>query len=250
VLALVLKLTLAPALVATATRVARHLGHRAAGMVSGLPVVAGPIALVLTVEQGEGYGEAAATAAVLGLVSLVLFCLAYAACARWGTVAALAAGWLAFGGATAALSVVDAPPLAVNAVVAAVAIGGGSWLLARASTEPVEVPQTGQLLVWRLLITAALVFGLTTAADGLSAQVAGLLTPFPIITAVLAGFTQAHAGAAAAVELLAGLTSALYCFLAFFVVLAATLTALGGVASFLLATAVALALWGALVALR
>lgn len=247
-LALVLKLTLAPVLVATATRVARRLGHRAGGLVGGLPVVAAPIVLIYAVEQGEPYAHVAAAATVLGLVSLVGFCLAYAASARRGGVPiSLAAGWLAFGACTVLLSAVD-PPLAVSAALALAAIGGGSWSLHRATAGAVEVSTGSDLLAWRLLITAALVVALTAAAHGLDAHLAGLLAPFPIITAVLAGFTHAHVGADGAIELLSGLVPALVCFLAFFAVLAATLTALGGPAAFGLATAVALALWAALVA--
>jgi hypothetical protein len=230
--------------------VARRLGHRAAGLVGGLPVVAGPILLIYAVEQGDEFAREAAAAGALGLVSLVLFCLAYAACARpAGYVVALAAGWLAFGIATLLFSRVD-PPLVVNIALTLVAIGGGSWLLARAVSGPVEVSTTSDLLVWRLAITAALVLALTAAANGLSAHLAGLLAPFPIITAVLAGFTQAHAGADAAIELLSGLVPALVCFLAFFAVLAATLTAVSGPAAFGLATVVALTLWAGLVATR
>ena len=249
-LALVLKLTLAPALVATATRVARLLGHRAGGLVGGLPVVAAPVVLIYAVEQGDAFARDAAAAGALGLVSLVLFCLAYAAVARRaGYVAALAAGWLAFGAATALLSAIH-PPLAVNIVLALAAIGGGSWLLARATAGavPVGPSATGDLLVWRLAITAALVLTLTAAAHGLPAHLAGLLAPFPIITAVLAGFTHAHAGSEAAIELLGGLVPALVCFLAFFAVLAATLTVVGGPTGFGLATVAALGLWAGLVA--
>jgi hypothetical protein len=246
-LTLLLKLTLAPALVAAATKVARRLGHRAGGLVGGLPVVAGPIILIYAVEQGAGFARDAAAAGTLGLVSSVLFCLAYAACAGAGYVAALAAGWLAFGVATALLSAVD-PPLAVNVVVALLVIGGGSWLLARAAPGSVPASSTSDLLPWRLLITAVLVIALTAAAHGLSAHLAGLLAPLPIITAVLAGFTQARAGADAAIELLSGLVRALVCFLAFFAVLAATLSSLGGVAAFGLATVAALGLWALLVA--
>ena len=102
-LALVLKLTLAPALVATATRVAGRLGHRAGGLVGGLPVVAGPILLIYAVEQGQAFAGEAAAGAVLGIVSLVGFCLAYALAARrHSTAVALAAGWAAFGVGTAA----------------------------------------------------------------------------------------------------------------------------------------------------
>ena len=247
-LALALKLTLAPALVATATMVARRLGHRAAGLVGGLPVVAAPIVLIYAVEQGEGFARDAAAAGSLGLVSPVLFCLAYAACARRaGYPVAVGAGWLSFAAGTALLSAVD-PPLALSVAIALVAIGGGSWLLGRASRGPVDKSAPSDLLLWRLAITAALVVATTTAAHGLSAHLAGLLATFPIITPVLAGFTQASVGADAAIEMLSGLVPALVCFLAFFATLAATLGSLGGPAAFGLATVAALGLWAALLA--
>jgi hypothetical protein len=248
VLALVLKLTLAPALVAVATVVARRLGHRAGGLVGGLPVVAGPIVLIYAVEQGEPFAAEAAAGGVLGIISLALFCLAYAACARRGGVGvALAAGWGAFAASTAALSPVD-PPLAVSALATLTAIAAGTALLRRAAAGHPAAGVSAELLPWRLGITAVLVVALTAAANDLSAHLAGLLAPFPIITAVLAGFTHAHAGPDAAIELLGGLVSALVCFLAFFTVLAATLDQTSAVAAFGLATASALALWALLVA--
>ena len=248
-LALALKLTLAPALVAAATMVARRLGHRAGGLVGGLPVVAAPIVLIYAVEQGDEFARDAAAAGSLGLVSPVLFCLAYAACARRaGYAVAIAAGWLAFAAGTVLLSAVD-PPLALSVAIALVAIGGGSWLLARASAGAgVHAPAPSDLLLWRLVITAALVVAITAAAHGLSAHLAGLLATFPIITPVLAGFTQAIVGVDAAIEMLSGLVPALVCFLAFFATLAATLAPLGAPVAFGLATLAALGLWAVLVA--
>ena len=141
-LALVLKLTLAPALVAAATRVAGRLGHRAGGLVGGLPVVAGPILLIYAVEQGQAFAAEAAAGAVLGIVSLVGFCLAYALAARrHGTAAALAAGWAAFGVGTAAFAAVD-PPLAVSTALSLAAVAGGSVALHRMTpdNEPTSSP--------------------------------------------------------------------------------------------------------------
>lgn len=200
-LALVVKLTLAPALVAG------RLGHRAGGLVGGLPVVAGPILLIYAVEQGEAFAAEAAAGAVLGIVSLVGFCLAYALAARHhSTAVALAAGWAAFGVGTVAFAAVT-PSLAVSTALA-----------------------------------------LTAVAGSLSPHLAGLLAPFPIITAVLAGFTQAHTGPGQAIELLSGLTTALVCFTAFFALLAALIDPVGAGWAFALATVGALACWGVLVA--
>jgi len=140
------------------------------------------------------------------------------------------------------------PPLGVSVILALGAIGAGSWVLARATAGPLEASEISDLLLWRLAITAALVIALTAAAHGLSAHLAGLLAPFPIITAVLAGFTHARVGADAAIELLSGLVRALVCFLAFFATLAEALAALSGPGAFGLATAAALTLWAAVIA--
>jgi hypothetical protein len=248
VLALALKLSLAPALVAAATRVARKLGHRAGGLVGGLPVVAGPILLIYAVEQGEGFAAKAAAGAVLGIISLVGFCVAYALTAeRAGTAIALAAGWLAFGVGTVALIPVT-PPLAISTLLTLAVVAGGAALLHRLAPGPADAEPGSDLLAARLAVTAVLVLALTAAAGSLSPHLAGLLAPFPIITAVLAGFTQAHSGAGAAVELLAGLAGALVCFTIFFAVLAALIGPLGAAAGFVLATVAALAAWGLLVA--
>lgn len=247
-LALVLKLTLAPALVAAATRVAGRLGHRAGGLVGGLPVVAGPILLIYTVEQGPSFAGEAAAGAVLGIVSLVGFCLAYALAARnHSTTVALAAGWAAFGACTVAFGALD-PPLAVSTALSLAAVAGGSVALHRMTPENAAVEPGPDLLTARLAVTAVLVLSLTAVAGELSPHLAGLLAPFPIITAVLAGFTQAHTGPGQAIELLSGLATALVCFTAFFALLAALIDPVGAAWAFAAATAGALACWGVLVA--
>ena len=88
-----------------------------------------------------------------------------------------------------------------------------------------------------------LVLTLTEIAHGLDAHLAGLLVPLPIITGVLTGFTHARAGRAAVIQLLNGLTLALPCFLAFFVVLAVLLPHTSAAVAFLVATVSALGGW-------
>ncbi len=244
-LALILKLTLAPGLVYVATRVARRLGHRAGGLVGGLPVVAAPVLVIYTVEHGEAFAAVAARGAVLGVLSLTAFCVAYVASARRPLALALAAGWVAFGVLTAAMSSFE-PPLAVAAALTLAAIGAASVWIARIPRSHAGAEDRGDLLAWRLLVTALLVLALTAAAGKLSAHLAGLLAPFPIITAVLAGFTQARSGSDAAIELLGGLVPALVCFTGFFVVLAALIEPVGAVAAFACATVFTLMTWGLL----
>jgi MFS family permease len=237
---LALKLALAPGLVGTATRVARRLGHRAGGLVGGLPVVAAPIVLIYAIEHGQAFAEQASRATVLGIVSLVGFCTAYALAAeRAGVAGALLAGWAAFGAGTLLFDTVELP-LGVAAVLAALAVAAAAaWLHHREPAPP--RPRGNDLMVWRLLATAAMVLALTTASGALDPWLSGLLAPFPIITAVLAAFTHAQAGPHAAVELLAGLVPGLASFVLFFVLLALLLNPLGIAAAFALASAAALA---------
>jgi hypothetical protein len=132
---------------------------------------------------------------------------------------------------------------------AAIAVTGVSLNRARAAkTAETQAPRTtgSDLMPYRLAATAAMVLILTAAAGSLSPWLSGLLAPFPIITAVLAGFTHAQAGAEASITLLAGLVPGLVSFALFFVVIAVALPALGIAAAFGLATATALALHAAI----
>jgi uncharacterized membrane protein (GlpM family) len=245
--ALMLKLTLAPALVAVATYVARHVSNRAAGLVSGLPVVAGPIVLIYAVEHGDRFAHTAAAAAILGMISLVGFCVAYALAARAGAVwpLSLVAGLAAFAAVTVLFSGIQ-PPLGVSIALTLAAILAGAWGIPRLETDEPHPRPASDLLFWRLAITAALVVVLTGLAGHLSSHLAGLLVPVPIITAVLACFTQAQAGANAAIALLGGLVLALVSFLAFFAVLALLLDSASATVAFGAATAAALVCWGVL----
>jgi hypothetical protein len=221
--ALVLKVALAPALVVGVTLAARRWGSRVGGMLIALPVVAGPILLVITLEHGDAFGARAARGALLGVVALTAFCIAFAAMAtllRWPTV--LLIGWAAYAGVAACGSQWDASPVA--GLVAALA----ALLVARAFFKR---DHAGALLSspppWDLYAragaTAALVILLTTAAGALGPAVSGVLTPFPIAASVLAAFTLAHHGPAASRAMLRGFVEALPGFAAFFFVVAIAL---------------------------
>jgi len=243
VLTLVLKLTLAPALVAAATYTARHVGNRSAGLLSGLPVVAGPIELIYTVERGARYAHTAAAGAILGIASLVGFCVMYTALARRSSLlVALVGGWLGFALATVIFGLLRLPAL-VGIAVTAGAIAAGGWSIQRHTSARPRTSRNSEMLAARLLVTVILVLALTAVARHLSPYIAGLLATLPIITSVMAGFTHAQAGPDAAIALLGGLTRALTSLLVFFAVLAAALTHAPTAPVFLLATIATLTTW-------
>ena len=95
---LVLKLTLVPLLIACVTMIGRRWGARIAGMFAAMPVVAGPIAMFLTLEQGLEFGAHAAVGAVAAVAALQVFFLAYAwASRRFAWTGALGCSLLAWG---------------------------------------------------------------------------------------------------------------------------------------------------------
>jgi hypothetical protein len=222
---LLLKVALAPALVVGVTLAARRWGSRVGGMLIAVPVVAGPILLVITLDHGEVFGARAARGALLGVVALSAFCVAFAAAAtrmRWP--AALLMGWTAYVGVAACGSRWDAPPLAglASALMALLL----AWILLRRTGHTdtlTSSPSPPWDLYARAGSTAALVILLTTVAGALGPAVSGVLTPFPIATSVLAAFTLAHDGSAASLSMLRGFVVALPGFAAFFFAVAIAL---------------------------
>jgi hypothetical protein len=93
---LALKLLLDPLLVVASSLAGRRWGPRVAGILVVLPIVAGPILLILYLDHGSGFAAAAARAATLAIVPLALFALIFAYVSRnHGWLLTLLASWVA-----------------------------------------------------------------------------------------------------------------------------------------------------------
>ena len=238
---LLLKLFLVPLLLLATSLAGRRWGPRVAGRLAGLPVVVGPILLVLTLEHGDTFGAHAAVSALAGLVAVLTFNLAYAhACrhASWPLAWLVAGvGWLAGVGALS----VWAPGWIASAVVAL----GGLALVPRwfpaieASASP--RPVTNRDLAVRMVMGALLTLAITAVAADLGPAWSGLVTTFPVITTVLAVSSHRGQGPAFTVSLLRGMVTGMAGFAAFCIVLSLTLTAWGRPLAFLASVLGALA---------
>lgn len=241
-LVIAVKLLLAPAFVVGATLTARRFGVLIGGIVGGLPVIAGPILLAFALDQGEAFAAGAAVGTLLGLISLTAFALVYARLAPHATwPLCLLAGWTVFLAATAALSALDVAPLV--ALAAAFATFAVALRLLPAGAAPAaSAPRPPAWdLPARAASALALVVALTSAASALGPSLSGLLAPFPIIASILAAFTHAQQGAAAAQRILRGLVLGFFAFALFCFTVAETVEPLGIAASFGLAALVSLA---------
>jgi hypothetical protein len=84
------------------------------------------------------------------------------------------------------------------------------------------------------------VVSVTAAARLLGAHLSGLVAAFPVITPVLAAFTQAQHGPLEAIRLLRGMTVGFFAYALFCFTVSVGLGRLGTAATFVLATALAL----------
>jgi hypothetical protein len=239
---IVAKVVLAPAFVVAASLAARRFGPRVGGLVGGLPVVAGPILLVFALSHGRAFAAQAAAGTLLGIVSLCTFIVVYAQLARrarWSV--SLLAGWGAFFAMTGVLSTLS---IGAGAALAVVLVVLALTLMAvpRAEDERISMasPPAWDLPL-RALSALALVLALTALAGRLGAQLSGLLAPFPVVASVLAVFTHTQHGADDLLRIMRGFVIGLVAYALFCFTLAVSLGSLEIAASFLLATAVALA---------
>lgn len=245
---LLVKLTLAPALVVGSSLAGRRWGHEVSGLLVALPLVAGPILLITDLEHGAHFASRTAAAAQLGLVGLASYAVVFAhvsarASHRHGWIAAVAAGWLAFLAVALAFSAVALPAgvglaIALGAYALAPRLMPGDPHLA--SSSDAELPAWD--LPARALATVVLVLCLTGAAAGLGPTLTGVLTPFPISNTVLVAFVLVLEGPAHANAFLRGFLRGAFGFVAFCFLVAVLLVPLGAVGAF------ALALCGALLA--
>jgi hypothetical protein len=225
---LLAKLILVPTLIAAVTLAARRWGPHIAGLLTSLPVVGGPILVIYALEQGGVFAARAAEATLLGLIAVVAFCIAYATVAmrtRWPL--SVLSGWLAFTFATALLYFTRFPLIVDLAITFAVLLTSCRLL----PTVPAEDSSSKKNPVWdlplRMLAAGTLVLVLTAVADRLGPNLSGVLTPFPIATAIFAGFTHAQRGLPALMKFFHAFIPGLTGFATFCFVLAIALPALG-----------------------
>jgi hypothetical protein len=250
-LILATKILLAPLCVVAVSLAGRRWGTAVAGVLGGLPVVAGPILLVLALVHGRGFGADAAAGTLLGLCALALFAVVYGRVAPFaGPAVSVVCGWTAFLALVAVLDQIHPPPL-LALVLAGASFAAGLALLPAPDAVPAEI---GALPWWDLpargLAAMALVLALTAASGALGPGLSGLLAPFPIITSVLAVFTHVHGGVVQVRVLLRNFLVGFYGFAGFCFVLAISLPSLRTAVAFSLALAVAVAIQAMIAVLR
>jgi hypothetical protein len=236
-----LKLTLAPLLVAAATLATRRWGPSVGGILVGLPLSTAPIFLFLAIDQGLDFAERATIGILFGLVGVAAFALAYVITSRrlqWLGSLALAA--IAFFAASASAGqlpagVLEAGLAAYAALLAVVAV------IRRPQLQMIRAPSPWWDIWFRMAAAAALTLAITAAADRLGPLLSGIIGTYPVVTTVVTTFTHHQSGREAAVTMMRSSVLSWFSFVSCFLVIGLTLKSHGLAASLCLGALAAVA---------
>ena len=224
---LLLKLTLAPSLVALATLVARRWGPRAGGILIGFPLSTGPIFIFLAIEHGLEFAQQATVGILFGLVGVASFALTYVmASRRTGWIGSLGAAVVCFFGVSAVFSQVE-----WRATGAGVSAYAALLLVALVVRPPrpnlVKASPPWWDLPLRMAAAAILTLSITEVASSLGPVLSGIVGTFPVVSTVVVAFTHHQWGREAAVGMLRGSVLSWISFASCFLAIGITLETIG-----------------------
>ncbi|HYL14006.1 MAG TPA: hypothetical protein VEV41_13275 [Terriglobales bacterium] len=215
------KLILTPSLIATATLAARRWGPVVGGLIAGMPLTSGPVSVFLAMERGATFAAASAQAALLGLIAVVSFCVAYAKTAhraRWP--ASCVAGFVVYFAAVLILRKVSVGIYTSMLLVCGIIVAAmSSTCTTHKNTDDRAEPSSWDL-PFRMIAATGIVLLITGIAERIGPTWSGLLSPFPVFASVMAVFSHRTAGPSAAIHVLRGVITGSLAFASFFVIVA------------------------------
>lgn len=213
------KLFIVPFFILLVSLAGRRWGTKVAGILSGMPVVAGTIVVLMAIDQGMVFGLNAAIAGISGVVSLLSFGIAYCWLSRFCHWSVSFLGGILVWTITATLLTFLPQNLYVVSAVAILALILTPFILPQLTTISLATRQFNDLPL-RMLAGGLFTLVVTALAYVLSSQWSGLLAVFPIIGSVMAIFTHIMQGSDAVTMLYHGTVRGLYSLTVFFIVLA------------------------------
>lgn len=236
---LALKLLIVPALLAAISFAGRRWGPGVAGWLGGFPSLTGPVLLFLALERGTEFTVQAAVLSLSAVFSAVSFGVAYAwACLRLPWYVALACAFAAW---TAAVQLLAVLPLtaAWSLAIALLTLFVAPRVFPRAQGPWGRQALPAKELLLRMAAGAAMVLAVTGAAEALGPAWTGLFAAFPVMSTVLAVFSQRANGPGFVVALLRAMVGGFYAYITYCVAVAALLASWGIAATFIAAVAAA-----------
>lgn len=217
-----MKLIGPPLFLAVATLAARRWGETAGGLIVALPLVSGPISVILALENGADFAVQAALGSLMGTAALAAFGVIYASLCPRSRLAAVVLGLAGFAGASAVLRSFSwtLPPLFG---VTLLCILASSLLMPADQGASVHRPPMKYDIPFRMALMLVLTFSVTTAAAWMGPAVSGIASSLPLMATTMAWLAQGGGRAQDAQRVMRGLVNGLFSCTIFYVVLSLTL---------------------------
>jgi uncharacterized membrane protein (GlpM family) len=242
---LALKLLLVPALLAAISLAGRRWGPNVAGWLAGFPSLTGPILLFLAIERGAAFTVSASILSLAAVFPALAFGISYAwACTRLRWPGALACAFSAW---TAAVLLLSLLPLQAwsSLAISLLALFGAPRLFPRAQSQWGSRSLPAYELLLRMAAGAGMVLAVTAAAEGLGTTWTGLFSAFPVMSSVLAVFSQRANGPGFVVALLRSMIGGFPAYIVYCLCVAVLLEKFGIDLTFTVAVVAAVAVQGA-----
>lgn len=210
-----IKITIIPTVIALVTLVVRKWGNKAGGLIGSMPWTAGPILLFFILEQGKAFGIHSIQGSMTGILALIGFGYSYASLSRklsW--LPTLLISYVFF-----AMLALLFHSLQLNLLASYGLVMGSVFMALRffpvPTTQSAGVRRLPYDILIRMGVATLFVVIITGLASVLGPNWSGILTPFPIMTSVLAIFSHLLGGSNAAITTLRGLLIGLFGFTTF-----------------------------------
>ncbi|QDK78398.1 hypothetical protein EXU85_07180 [Spirosoma sp. KCTC 42546] len=212
---LLLKITLIPAVIALVTLAIRKWGNKIGGLIGSMPWVAGPILLFFIAEQGKAFGIQSIQGTMTGILALISFCFSYSTLSqKLSWLPTLVLSYVIY-----TITAVVVNYLQLNLSLSYVLVIGSVLVALRFFPVPKEQSTSARRLPFdiliRMVVATLFVLVITGLASILGPNWSGILTPFPILTSILAIFSHSLQGSNATISTLRGLVIGLLGFTTF-----------------------------------
>ncbi|GAB7129250.1 hypothetical protein JCM19000A_37580 [Silvimonas sp. JCM 19000] len=190
-LALATKLLAGPIVIGLASLAGKRWGPNVAGMIGGLPLVAGCVTLALWLAFGQDYALATARSAPSGLWANAVYMLALGyTFGRLGWRGSLLCGWLAYLAVAVTLALTGLAQQQWVCISALGALALAIKLLPRPTGLPRGAPMPHSELAIRMAAAFVLVAGLSSLSQTLGQSLTGVLSGGPVAATVIPAFTM------------------------------------------------------------
>ncbi len=230
------KIIAVPLLLWTVSLLGKRWGTFAASVFAGLPIVSGPVSLVITLEQGPSFAKVMAYNILPGILACVWENVVYAwLCRRFSWLASILLTLVLYF-AFAALLCLIPYSLIFWTFMAFIAPFAGLLLLPR-PMHAWHVPPAHHNAPWmQMTVGMGAMIVETEGAAWLGAQWSGMLVFFPVLSGVIGMFAHIESGPDAALRVFKGTLTGLSGATVFAIVVAWTITSMSVAATYALAS--------------